>query len=253
MKRHLLFFFVFLFSYTYAQNVENLELEPFADYLDDDYEDLSILNDTLTYSKSTKISKKRTFESDLKTKYSGKEFEYIDNLKKEEKSEKTNSEIDTASADLFIGFMKNVFPYLIGIIVVLIILKTFLNVESNFWKFGRQSKKIGETLLHEDHENIDETDFDKLLNNAIQNGNYRLATRYYYLSSLKKLSQKELITYDKDKTNTEYQFELKNKDLRMKFSYLAYIYDYVWYGEFPVDKSKFTLIESKYKSFIQVI
>ena len=101
--------------------------------------------------------------------------------------------------------------------------------------------------------NDNNTIFDTLLTNAINNGNYRLATRFHYLSLLKKLSQKELIKYDKDKTNTEYQFELKNKELRAKFSYLAYIYDYVWYGEFPVDQLKFGVIENKYKSFIEVI
>jgi len=80
-----------------------------------------------------------------------------------------------------------------------------------------------------------------------------LATRYYYLSLLKRLSQKGLITYDKDKTNTEYKFELQDKQMRKKFSYLAYVYDYVWYGEFPVDESKFSTIETNYKTFLQTI
>ena len=243
---------MFIFSFGYSQNDDLYEYEEIATYEKDEYyhyNENSFINDTLTYSKTTEFSDQKHFTTDLNTKYSGKKFKYIDNLKKE----KIQPSIDTSGADLFLSFMATVFPYLIGLIIVLIILKTFINTESGFWKFGKSTKKTTKKLVHDDDENIDETDFDNLLSRAITNGNYRLATRYHYLTTLKKLSQKELIKYDKDKTNTEYQFELKNKELRKKFSYLAYIYDYVWYGEFPVDQVKFNVIANKYKSFIQAI
>ncbi len=256
MQKALFLFFLFIFSFAFSQNVEKYEVEESSAYDDDDYYDydeFSFANDTLTYNKTTELSKKRQFINDLKTEYNGSDFKYIDNLKKENIKEKETSEFNAKTATIFLSFMATIFPYLIGLIVVFIIIKTFINTESGFWKFGKSVKKPSKKLVYEDDENIDETNFDKLLNKAIQNGNYRLATRYYYLSSLKQLSQKELIKYDKDKTNTEYQFELKNKELRKKFSYLAYIYDYVWYGEFPVDQVKFSVIETEYKSFIKVI
>jgi len=258
MQKIVLLLFILTFSFGYAQSEEiyDYEAEESSTYEENGYytpNEYSFANDTLTYNKTTELSKKRQFHTDLNEKYNGKEFTYVDDLKKKEKKQETIAKVDTSGADLFLSFMVNIFPYLIGLIVVFIILKTFVNTEAGFWKFGKISKKTTEKLVHEDHENIDETDFDALLNKAIQDGNYRLATRYYYLASLKKLSQKELIKYDKDKTNTEYQFELQNKELRTKFSYLAYIYDYVWYGEFPVDQVKFSVIENKYKSFIQVI
>ena len=46
-------------------------------------------------------------------------------------------------------------------------------------------------------------------------------------------------------------FEIENQTVRKEFSYLSYVYSYVWYGEFPVDELKFEFVESKYKSFIK--
>lgn len=255
----ILFLFLLLFSsFAYAQNDAAYEVEEADSYQDNyydyEYDYNSVANDTIIYNKSTQFSNKRDFASDIASKYTGKEFEYLDDLKKPKAAEQqVSKDIDTSGADAFLQFMSTIFPYLIGLVIVLIVLKTFVNVDSKFWKFGKSTKKNDEKLIHEDDENISDTDYEALLTRAIQHSNYRLATRYYYLSSLKKLSQKELIKYDKDKTNTEYQFELKNKELRTKFSYLAYIYDYVWYGEFPVDQVQFNIIENNYKSFIRVI
>ena len=82
---------------------------------------------------------------------------------------------------------------------------------------------------------------------------YRKATRYYYLLLLKRMNEKELITYDKDKTNSEYVFDLQKLELRKQFSYLLYIYDYVWYGEFKVDELNFKTIENEYESFFKLL
>jgi len=250
MHKNLLLLFLFAFSFALSQTSETAEVQELIDY---NYKDFGFYNDTITYDKTTAYAQKRNFTNDIQNKYNGKDFEYVDDLKEEKKEPKETSEFDAKAADYFLTFMASIFPYLIGLIVVFIIIKTFINTEDGFWKFGRSVKNPADKLVFDDDENIDETDFEKLLQLAITNGNYRLATRYYYLSTLKKLSQKELIKYHKDKTNTEYQFELKKGDLRKNFSYLAYIYDYVWYGEFPVDEVKFSVIENRYKSFIQVI
>jgi hypothetical protein len=77
-----------------------------------------------------------------------------------------------------------------------------------------------------------------------------LAIRYYYLTSLKGLSTKEIIEYHKDKTNSEYLFEIENTTIRKEFSYLSYIYSYVWYGEFHVNEASFTIAQNKYQSFL---
>ena len=103
-------------------------------------------------------------------------------------------------------------------------------------------------MIYED-DDIHETDIDGLLQNAIKNKEYRLAIRYQYLSVLKILSNKKLIDYHKDKTNSEYLFEIENSKTRTEFSYLSYVYSYVWYGDFPIDETNYKLAENKYQSF----
>ena len=152
----------------------------------------------------------------------------------------------------FAGLQLTIFPILLGIVVVLIVLKVFFNLDTSFWKVSKVQKEDVKKLISEE-ENIDENDYEKLLQLAVKKKDYRLATRYYYLSLLKNLSQKNHIEYHKDKTNAEYQFELKDKKMRSAFSYLSYIYSYVWYGEFSIDEFKFAIIEEKYQSFIKGI
>ena len=156
--------------------------------------------------------------------------------------------MDTAFLGALFMFLGKIFPFVLGIIIVIIILKTFLGTEIGFWNFKKSSKKVAEKLVYED-EDIHESDFEVLLQRAIINKEYRLAIRYYYLSVLKLLSDKKMIEYHKDKTNSEYLFELENKMTRSQFSYLSYVFTYVWYGEFAVDENAFKLAEQKYQSF----
>ncbi|CAL2107686.1 conserved hypothetical protein [Tenacibaculum sp. 190524A02b] len=212
-----------------------------------------IEQDSLSYAKSSDFSKQREFKEDLKTKYNSRDFIY-----KEEKVKKRNTpKINNNSLGFLKGlasFMGTIFPYLLALIVIFILVKTFVYNDKDFWKFSKLKKKVSKKIIYsEEEDNIDENDYEKLLLRAIKNKEYRLATRYYYLSVLKKMNHKELIDFHKDKTNSQYLFELKDSEIRKQFSYLLYIYDYVWYGEFPVNELQFNTIEDSYKDFIKKI
>jgi len=103
--------------------------------------------------------------------------------------------------------------------------------------FSNESKTIDS--IHFTEETLSVTNFDKLIKKALKNNNYRLATRYEYLKSLQQLSQKEIIKWNYDKTNSEYLNEIKNKTTKDLFKKASYIYDYVWYGEFFINKDHF--------------
>ncbi len=209
--------------------------------------------DTLTYAGNSDLQEERVFKKDLNEKYSGKDFTYTE---EKEKPPKKKKEIDPntgkAFADFFV-FLASIFPYILVLLVIFILVKTFVFNDKDFWKFNKSQKlQTNKKLVYEDEEeNIHENDFEKLLKRAKKNGDFRLATRYYYLLLLKNMSKKNLIDYHKDKTNSQYIFELKNAETRKQFSYLLYIYDYVWYGEFPVDVVKFETIETSYSNFIK--
>lgn len=89
-------------------------------------------------------------------------------------------------------------------------------------------------------ENIKHVNFDALISEALKDNNYRLATRYSYLKSLKLLTTKNIIDWHYDKTNSDYINEIKNEDIKVTFKRISYIYDYVWYGEFPITEIIYT-------------
>jgi len=96
-------------------------------------------------------------------------------------------------------------------------------------------------------ENVHELDFDSLITNAINAANYRLATRLYYLKTLKKLSDTGLINWQKNKTNFEYYYELKGAEQRKKFYELTRVFESVWYGNHEISAVDF---DENLKAFI---
>lgn len=202
---------------------------------------------------SIEYFKLREFKNKPSSKYNGSDFKYNDSTKKPKDIKPLKPSASSIKFfESLANFMTYVFPYLLAIIVVLIIVKSFLANNTDFWNFKRKKiKKLNLKVLEEEQDNIELNDYEILLKNALEHKNYRLATRCYYMLVMQKMTAKELIKFDKDKTNSEYLFDLKNDTLKTQFSYLLYLYDYVWYGEFNIDEVKFSIIENNYKSFIK--
>lgn len=199
--------------------------------------------DTTVYIKNIDFETKRVFKDSLKEKYNDKDFIY-----KENEPAKPKKNVDFGFLKAVGKFLQTIFPFLLGGFIVFLILKIALGTQIGFFNFKKKAAKKPEKLIYEE-EDIHEVDLEKLLLEAKNNNNYRLAIRYYYLIVLKTLSTNKLIDYHKDKTNTEYKFELQKGKIREQFSYLSYIYTYVWYGEFEVNNTDFLNIEEKYTSF----
>lgn len=101
----------------------------------------------------------------------------------------------------------------------------------------------------ESQDNIHEIDFNEQIQQAINNGNYRLAVRLCYLSSLKKLSDQSLISWQPEKTNQTYIREIEDASIKNQFSTLTRQFEYIWYGEFFIDKDSFVGIKSNFDQF----
>lgn len=151
-----------------------------------------------------------------------------------------------------VGFLKwilNVLPYVIAGLVLFLIIKFFLKVNARNIIDGKKAQSI--VNLSDEESLIKEKDLPTLIKTAITNGNFKLATRYYYLLLLKKLSEKEHISWQQEKTNEDYIKELAtNESLYKEFETLTHLYDYVWYGEFLIDKEKFLKAETNFKKVI---
>ena len=140
---------------------------------------------------------------------------------------------------------------IIFLLVIYFIFKAVMNDEGS-WVFGKSSDKniIPVTDIEA---NIQSTDFKTLIASAESENNYRLAVRYYYLWLLKTLTHAEIIEYDVEKTNSDYQNEIASNDIKNKFSYTSYLYNYIWYGEFDVDETQFKKAKNAFINFLKEI
>jgi hypothetical protein len=95
----------------------------------------------------------------------------------------------------------------------------------------------------------DNVDFDKLIQEKINLGNYREVTRLLFIRALSALNARKLITWSRDKTNSDYIRELKEQKMKEQFSYISFLFEYIWYGEFMVSKDHFERIYRMFNQF----
>ena len=127
---------------------------------------------------------------------------------------------------------------------VFIVFKLFL---SNSYFFSRNRRNVSSDILVSPGDS--DTDLDSLLLNAIKNGNFRLAVRYLYLQSIELLAEKNYIEINSNKTNNEYVSELRKHRFANEFASLTLQYEYVWYGEYPLEAKLFERIRDGFTRF----
>jgi Domain of unknown function (DUF4129) len=187
-------------------------------------------------------------------------FSYIKNLdsllkaekgkkKKEEKEEdytSTPSGGGWLNSILSSGGLQAFLWVLAALFVLFILYKLFLT-EGAFRKKTAASKSATPDV--EEEVITAESDFDVLIKQAAQSGNYRLAVRYQYLQTLHKLADKKLIELAADKTNYQYVREITQPDFQNDFAALTLNYEYVWYGEFAIDENIYRNMSAGFSKF----
>ncbi len=151
----------------------------------------------------------------------------------------------------YTGYLVKAIYYIAVLAVIFLIVRSLMRKEG-YWVFGKKSDKL-EILTDNVELDIKDTNFDKLINDATSKSNYSLATRYYYLKTLKVLTQKGFIEWDIEKTNLDYMMEIEDNALRKKFQYISYIYNYCWYGEFELNSSSFIEVETSFQSLLKTL
>ena len=134
--------------------------------------------------------------------------------------------------------------YIIFIIFIIYLLLQIFNIKDIFGK----NKKIIDLPYDIENENIHELDFNQLIAKALEEHQYRLAIRLQYLNSIKKLSDSNLIQWSIEKTNMHYIIEINSK-YKNDFISLTQIFDWVWYGEYLVDKNEYEKFAIQFNNF----
>lgn len=147
------------------------------------------------------------------------------------------------------------FPIILWTVAILAVVGLLYIIFRGKWtwlfsgkKYTKQEKEQEYSVYDEDIHSIDFTDEIEL---AIQQRNYRKATRLFYLRSLKLLSDADEIEWKINKTNTEYSREIKNKQRRADFDSLSLRFEYIWYGEFEVSEETYMDTFEKFRRFNQ--
>ncbi|RZK53770.1 MAG: DUF4129 domain-containing protein [Pedobacter sp.] len=147
----------------------------------------------------------------------------------------------------FLIFLKYAAIVLAVALIVFIVMKIFgLDL-----KFLTGKSKTVDIPYEESLENIHEIDFEDHLENAINSGNYRLAVRLLYLKTLKHLTDRNLINWQPEKTNQTYVAELGNEVYKTDFAALTLQFEYIWYGDFYIDRDSFEPINQSFTQFNQ--
>lgn len=113
--------------------------------------------------------------------------------------------------------------------------------------FARESDSAIQYNLSSD--DINQISFEQAIEQAILQGNFRLALRLLYLQSLKKLSDKGYIDWQINKTNSDYIFEVLNKPWHPLFKSLTRKFEYTWYGEMNIGKDDFENLQLQFQQF----
>ena len=128
-------------------------------------------------------------------------------------------------------------------IVIIIVLLSKNNIRALFY-----GKSAAVTIdFNEFEEDIHKINFSELIAAALSEKDFRRAVRLHFLKLLKELTDKNLIAWKIDKTNNDYSIELANSIYSEHFRELAISYEYIWYGNFPLDETNFKNTIEKFK------
>ncbi|WP_024480079.1 DUF4129 domain-containing protein [Cellulophaga baltica] len=143
--------------------------------------------------------------------------------------------IDAAVGPL--AFFLKLLPYLLLSFLIFLLIRFFIN--ANLRNQNNSATNANSVGLSEEENIIKNENIDDLIANAVANKEYRLAIRYSYLMILKLLTDKDMIQWELQKTNSDYLNELTQNQLKTPFKASTRLYEYIWYGDFTIDEPKY--------------
>jgi hypothetical protein len=120
---------------------------------------------------------------------------------------------------------------------------------SNIGLFRKKNIVATQDEGEEITEDIFAINYQKEIDKATSQGNFRLAIRLMYLRLLKNMSDKNIIQYKQDRTNLDYLMHLHTTKHYNNFFRITRNYEYSWYGKFDVNEQAYRAISSEFDQF----
>lgn len=177
-------------------------------------------------------------------------------IKKEEQNNGAGNAARRASNNnssfSFKTFAQTILIFLGVVLLAFVVFKVVVGDAILVNKEVRRSRPVS---LAEIETNLQEADVEGFLKQALEDKNYRLAIRLYYLAIIKELAGKGVIEWKRDKTNGHYMRELRNKKHpKLKdFRAVTRIFEYVWYSDMVFDGAQFEEVRINFKDLLAAI
>ena len=140
------------------------------------------------------------------------------------------------NAEAWAGFFK-ILAIVLGLAIIGGLIYNFMG------GMGKSNTKLAmeelESSLAEMEENLPMVDVETPLEKAIRLGEYRVATRMYFLLIIQKLANQSIIKWRKDKTNRAYVNEIRQQSYLPQFMSAVLVYEKAWFGLGEVTKDDF--------------
>jgi hypothetical protein len=133
----------------------------------------------------------------------------------------------------------------VSVVALIYVILRLMKVNVNMFYTGKQAATPHGVL----DEDIHAMDFDKLIQEALQRNEYRLAIRLLFLKSLKLLADKHHILWQPGKTNHDYLNELSTQHLKTGFNELNFYFEYAWYGNFTINETLYKKVDALYNNW----
>ena len=242
MSMHLLkhiTFLAFLLSYSTVAT---------AQLPSDDYQNERIQTRPITPSKWEQVT-------------DGLDYTEVAKEKKEKKKEENSrryGDLRNQQRSISMGqkLISNILIFILivaALIGIALIIKNMLGIEIIPRNKKIKNASIGSLSLEAIEENIHESDLERFIRQALEEKNYALAIRLYYLAILKELSLAKAIRWKRDKTNRQYMLELQQSPLAQAFTEATRIFEWAWYGNHELSEADYHRLAPKFKAIVEEV
>lgn len=165
-------------------------------------------------------------------------------------SNQTSRRHSGSTSPFWVTFFK-ILAILIAVGVVAILLVHLLGGGGILAPRSRKIPVETENVSIEEIEaNIHESDLDRYIRESIEQKNYALAIRLYYLAIIKEMSLNKWIKWKRDKTNKDYLREVRNTHLFKPYRNTTRIFERVWYGQSELGEQDFLNMKPNFVDLI---
>lgn len=134
---------------------------------------------------------------------------------------------------------------LLAFVVYKLISASWTNKQTGIKEPSISLETIGDELEH--------ADLERVLQQMLNEKNYKAAVRILYLLVIKELWNKQFINWKKDKTNFDYLSEMRANEKFAQFNRLTFLYELVWYGDRALNENEYQELSPLYRNFVDSV